>query len=120
MSIKTTPSNKFVGQVCQNTKSDLIEITEDKLENILTKYSKSLKKSNGWITPLSLFVTILVAVSTADVNKDFLSINKEIWTAIYYIGLVFCFVWTILNVIQAISNNQQAKIENVLKKIKNN
>ena len=41
------PSEKFVGQVCINTQSDLIEITEDKLENILIKHLKylSLKKS---------------------------------------------------------------------------
>lgn len=119
MSIKTTPPNKFVNQVCQNTKSDLIEITEDKLENILLKFVKSVKRSNSWITPLSVLITIFAAISTADVNKDFLNIKKEYWTAIFYISFVACICWTIINIIRSITNSNKAKIETVIQKIKN-
>ena len=38
-----TSNSKFVDKIRSNTKSDLIEITEDKLENILLK--QFLKKS---------------------------------------------------------------------------
>ncbi len=119
MSVKTT-NNKFVNQVCQNTKSDLIEITEDKLENILTKYLKAVKKSNSWITPFSLSLTIFVAISTADVNKEFLGIKKDVWTAIFYLTLFACVLWTIYNVIMALLNKKDAKIETVIQTIKNN
>ena len=64
-------NNKFVSKVCSNTKSDLIEITEDKLENILTKFLKDYKKTIEWMTPLGLFLSFLITSFTADF-KDFI------------------------------------------------
>ena len=43
------PSSKFINQVRSNTKSDLIEITEDKLENILIKFIEKFKKMFDFI-----------------------------------------------------------------------
>ncbi len=53
-------SEKFVREKRTNVKSDLIEITEDKLENILLKHVQLLEVRKSWITPLSLFVAIML------------------------------------------------------------
>jgi L-fucose isomerase-like protein len=66
-----TETDKFVDKRCSNVKSDLIEITHDKLENILLKYLKNLSIAKSWITPVSLGITLLIAKLTATFNKTF-------------------------------------------------
>lgn len=115
----TQQKSRFINQVCSNTKTDFIEITEDKLENILIKFLKDLKNASGWLTPLSLFLTILVANLTSNF-KDFLSISKEIWCAIFYLGLFLSFIWFLYKLIWVIKNRNKVKIESLINKIKNN
>lgn len=111
--------SRFINQVCSNTKTDFIEITEDKLENILIKFLSDLRKSSGWLTPLSIFITILITNLTADF-KEFLSVSKDIWCAIFYLALGLSFVWFIIKGISAIKNRRKTKIEYLINKIKNN
>jgi len=120
MPINIQEENRFVNQVCSNTKSDLIEITEDKLENILSRFILNLKKVQLWLTPLTLFVSILIVVLTADFNKDFLSIPKEIWSSIFYISLVLSFIWLIWSIINSIRLYKRTRLEYIINKIKNN
>ena len=111
--------DRFINQVCSNTKTDFIEITEDKLENILIKFLRDFKDASGWITAFSIFLTLLVAILTADF-KAFLSIPKEIWCAIFYISLIVSFIWFVRLVIKAFTKREKIKIDYLIKKIKNN
>jgi len=111
--------SRFISQVCTNTKSDLIEITEDKLENILIKFIRDFKKSIGWLTPLSIFLTLLVTNLTAEF-KTFLGISKEIWCAIFYLALFLSFCWTIYQSFLAVRNIKKTRIQYLINKIKNN
>ncbi len=112
------PQNKFVNEVRTNTKSDLIEITEDKLENILLKHLSKLNKIRGWLTPLSLFITILIVLLTADF-KIFIGLGKEIWKAIFVISLLATFIWTLVAGIQAIMCSKDSTISFLIGQIKN-
>jgi hypothetical protein len=112
--------NRFINKVCSNTKSDLIEITEDKLENILSRFIANLKKAQMWLTPLSLFVSILLVVLTAEFNKNFIGISKDIWTAIFYILLISSFTWLIWSIIYSCKFSKKTRIEYIIGKIKNN
>ena len=112
------PEN-FVNEVRTNTKSDLIQITEDKLENILLKYLNTINKSNGWVTPVSLFFTFFVVILSVDF-KDFLSLTKDTWKAIFIILMILSFIWTIKSVYIAISCSKKSTIEHLINLIKNN
>ena len=118
-STNISKESRFINQVCSNTKTDFIEITEDKLENILIKFLRDFKNASGWITPFSIFITIFIANLTAEF-KDFLSIPKDIWCAIFYLSLGLSFVWLIIKAISAINNRKKVKIEYLINKIKNN
>ena len=111
--------SRFIKEVCSNTKTDFIEITEDKLENILIKFVNDLKSSIVWSTPLSIFITILIVLLTAEF-KDFLSISKDVWQAIFYLILGVSFFWFVYAVYKAVKNKDKVKIENLIRKIKNN
>jgi hypothetical protein len=111
------PQDKFVDQVRTNTKSDLIEITEDKLENILLKHLSKLNKVKGWLTPFSLLITILIVLLTADF-KIFLGVSKEIWNAVFILGFIATFIWTVTSAYSAIRCSKNSTIEFLISQIK--
>lgn len=111
--------NKYINQVCRNVKSDLIEITEDKLNNILSEFILNYKKVQSWITPLTLSISILLVILTADFNKDFLGIKKEIWSAIFYLSLIACICWLIWCILNIIKYYKKTRLDYIIKKIKN-
>lgn len=110
--------DKFVDKKRTNTKSDLIEITEDKLENILLKNYKYLELKTSWINPLSLFLTLLLAKLTADF-KDFLGISMNTWEAIFIIGIILSFIWLIWSLFRLSNYWEKASLDYLLKIIKN-
>jgi hypothetical protein len=112
------PQDKFVDQVRTNTKSDLIEITEDKLENILLKHLSKLNKVRGWLTPFSLLITILIVLLTADF-KLFLGVSKEIWNAVFILGFIVTLIWTVISVYSAIICSKNSTIGFLISEIKN-
>ena len=111
--------SRFINNVCSNTKTDFIEITEDKLENILTKFVQDIKKSTGWLTPLSIFLTILVVHLTTEF-KDFLTIPKEVWSAMFYLCLAISLCWFFSKIIHAFKTKKKTDIQFLINKIKNN
>ena len=115
--IKLSEPNKFVNQTISNTRSNLIEITEDKLENVLLKHEKEISKSISWITPLAIFLTILIVFLTASF-KDFIGINKDTWQAVFIICFGLTFIWTIICCFNAVKYRNQASVKSLIDKIK--
>lgn len=107
------------GKVCSNTETDLIEITDDKLRNILSTFIQDLKKVQLWLVALTLVLTILLAILTADFNKDFLGISRTYWTAIFYVSLIISIVWLVRTVIDSYKLSDQTKIDYLVSKIRN-
>ncbi len=94
--------NKFVDKRMSNVKSDLIEITHDKLENILLKHLKNLDIRKSWITPLSIFLTVLIARLTTTFNDAF-GISKDVWNAFFLILMCFSLFWLLWQIIKIIN-----------------
>jgi hypothetical protein len=112
------PQDKFINQVRTNTKSDLIEITEDKLENILLKHLDKLTKAKSWLTPSTLFITVLIVILTSTF-KDFLSVEKEVWKAMFIILLIVTFIWAIISISHSVRCSKTATIKFLIGEIKN-
>lgn len=116
----STPASddKFVSQKRTNTKSDLIEITEDKLENILIKNSKYVDLKSKWLTPFSLLFTLVLSLFTTEF-KDFISISKYTWQALFIIGIISCSVWLFYVVARIYFYWDKSSIDYLLGQIKN-
>ena len=92
----------------------IVVTTEDKLELCLMKHVKDLEDKNWWITPLGLFLTVLLTFLTTEF-KSFGWIKQETWQAIFIIAGAIFFVWLIV----ALKKSWKAKtIKDILDEIK--
>lgn len=111
-------SEKFIENRRENIKTDLITITQDKLENILIKHLDKLLLKTKWITPLSLALSILATILTSTF-KDSFGLSKDIWAAIFYLLFISSIIWLIILVIKLIRNIKSTSIESLIKAISN-
>jgi len=109
--------NKFIDKRLSNIKSDLIEITHDKLENILLKNLKNLDIRKSWVTPASIFLTVLIARLTSTFN-DFFGLTKDVWSAFFLILLIGSAVWLMWRFIEIINCWKKSSIDYLITTIK--
>lgn len=105
------PNSRFVSAKYSNVQSNLIEITEDKLELIVTKYSDQLKKSRDWVGYSGISITILISLLTCEFNKNFIGISKDIWYTLF----VICFVVSFILLIKSLYN--MCRFRNIARKM---
>ena len=110
---------KYVNKKYCNTRTDLIEITEDKLENIVIKYIVRLRKGSAWLTPFSLVITIGITLLTTEVNKDLFGIPRAVWTACFYLVLLASFLWLIHSIVNSIKYRKESDVPSLIQSIKN-
>lgn len=77
----------------QNLDDNEIVITETRLENILMKHEQALGSGNDWKTPFGLIISIILVFLTAEFNKNFLGINKEMWGSLFIVVLIGSLIW---------------------------
>jgi hypothetical protein len=119
----TTPikskGNKFatvvVDEVHSNVSQEIIEITSDRLTIILTKHIDHLQKSKEWQMPLSLFLTIILVLSTSTFKNSF-GLPPETWSAIFIISCTLTLIWLFTSILK---NRKAMTIEDFLRLVKN-
>jgi len=114
----TESESKYIDQVRSNVKSDLKEITDDKLENILLKYLSLLTIRTAWITPFSIFLATLITKLTAKFNDTF-GIKAPVWEAVFILAIIAAFIWFIVDIVLLIKGWKDSSMEKLLTKIKN-
>ena len=115
---KTGEASKFINQRRTNVKSDLIEITEDKLENILLKHLQQLELRKAWKTPLMLLVTIILANLTATFGNKF-GIEGAVWEAFFLLITIASGVWLVVSIVRIIARWKKSSLANLIAIIKN-
>lgn len=88
--------------------------TEDKLRLCLGSHVKAFKHRQAWITPVSLFLTILIVFATSSFHEFILPATT--WQAIFVICVVVTGIWSVLSVIKALGSRQ--KIDHLVNDIK--
>ncbi|GLR77211.1 hypothetical protein [Aliivibrio sifiae] len=111
--------SRFVKNKRTNVKSDLIEITEDKLENILLKHLDKMSLKTAWIAPASILVTIATVKTTATFNDSF-GIKAPVWEALTIMVGALSIYWLLKVSIKALVNYKHLSMKSLLGKIKDN
>ena len=117
--IQTEPdaSSPFVREVRSNIQSDLIWITEDKLENILLKHKDKLQSRSFWTAPFSLFISALLAHLTATFDDAF-NLKAATWEAIFLLVTGGAGLWLFITLIRMLIYWSDCEIPSLLRQIK--
>ena len=110
--------SKYISHVRSNVKSDLIEITEDKLENIFLKHIDNVGVRTRWITPLSLLATILLTELTTTFADKF-GIKAAVWEALFLLAGVVSSIWLLVSLVTLCTRWRSSSLGAVIKIIKN-
>jgi len=109
---------KYIAAHIENIQTDEITITHDKLEVILLKHIDKMKYSKTWITPLSLFGTIVIALVTSDF-KNVWVFNKELIRGVFVVGAFMSLIWFVISARLCYVDRKDVSIESLIDKIKN-
>ena len=63
----------------------------------LIEYNKNVQKTRDWITPASIFITILIALVTASF-QEFMGISANIWEFLFILSGGLSFIVTLYRV----------------------
>jgi len=117
-SFSTKEESKFIDQRRTNVKSDLIEITGDKLENILLRHLHCLGSRKSWVTPLSILVTVLLAELSASFGDKF-GIKGSVWEALFLLITIGSAIWFVVSIIRLCIHWEKSSLSNLMAVIKN-
>lgn len=112
---KSRTTTVGVDEIHENTSTQIITITADKLKIILMEYLHKVERSKAWQAPLGLLLTIILVFCSAEF-KDALNIAAASWRAIFFIFGAISLAWLIYSLWQIKSN---ISIEDVMNTIKN-
>ncbi|ABM25694.1 hypothetical protein Sputw3181_2877 [Shewanella sp. W3-18-1] len=115
--ISTSTESRFVNARRSNVKTDLIEITEDKLENILLKHLKKMETRKGWLAPLGLLISVVLANVTAAFTAKF-GISASTWEAVFILGAIGSGIWFITSLIAMKLNWKESTTDFLISQIK--
>ena len=110
--------NRFIKKVRSNVKSDLIEITEDKLEVILVKHSARLNLSTKWIAPGGVFITLVLASNTSNFIDKW-GFSAATWEALALFLTTLTLACSVSLIWRAVNNRGKSSPNYLLQKSKN-
>jgi hypothetical protein len=111
--------DRFVDRRIANLKSDVVEITHDKLENVLLKFYKKHLLRTAWFNPLSLGIGVALTLTTAEFKTEALGIDGTVWRAVFLLALVGAAVWLLVSLVLLVVNWRETTLEFLIKRIKN-
>jgi hypothetical protein len=76
-------------------------VTEDRLRLAFAAHEGRLKEKNAWHTPLGMFLTFLLALTTAD-PRAALGLAAEAWRGFYLAACGGSLLWLIICIVKAI------------------
>ena len=111
MSQTATPTEQaefvtFAGQLIQkesrvhlNVGQEFIVTTDDKIRLCLSDHLSRMEKRRAWITPLGIFLTLLIVFPTTTFRAFI--VGAETWQALFIICAVISLCWLLYSVYQA-------------------
>ena len=115
----TASDSRFIDKRYANLKSDVLEITHDKLENILLKFYQRHSLRTAWFNPLSLAAGLALTLSTADFKPSALGVDGPTWKAMFVLGLIASLGWFIYMIGKLMVCWKETSIESLIDRIKN-
>jgi hypothetical protein len=111
--------SKFVDKRYSNVKSDVVEITHDKLENVLLKFYQRHLLRSAWFNPLSLFIGVSLTLTSAEFKATSLGVEGPTWKAFFIMAFVCSGIWFVANLVRLVANWKETSLDYLISRIKN-
>lgn len=106
---------EYVSAIYLNVAQEVIVTTEDKVLLWLSEHLKRMERRRSWITPLGIFITIVLTLATSSF-KDILYLSADTWRAIFIIVGLISLALFIGFIIEALKSEKVEDIVAALKK----
>ena len=103
-----------VDEIHENTSTELITITSDKLKIIIMEYLSKVESSKSWQTPLGIVITIVLVFVSSEF-KDAFNIPAATWRAIFFIAAIISVVWLIFSLAKIKSSLMISDVLDIIK-----
>ncbi|WP_142807725.1 hypothetical protein [Stenotrophomonas maltophilia] len=103
-----------IEKVHQNTSQEIIIITSDRCQLLISNHKKRSEKGRDWQTALALFITLLATIFTTNFKESF-GVPGDVWRAIFIVALSGALVWLIISTVQAFRTESLEDLMNRLK-----
>ncbi len=115
----TLKREDFAGDLYTNVKSDIIQITHDKLENVLIKFYQNYPLRMAWFNPFSLAIALLLTLSTTDFKANALGLDAATWKSIFHLMLIASVIWLGYNLFRLFKSRKKISLVYLIAQIKN-
>jgi len=88
-------NNPMVGDFYDNTQSNVIRITDDKLKVILMENKQSLSGSTDFLAPTTLLLSLILTYCTTDF-REFLKVSAAVWQGFYFFLTLGTIAWLVI------------------------
>lgn len=95
---------------------EVVVTTVDKVRLCLLENQECLKTRREWVTPLSLFLTLLASLFATEF-KDF-GLAAPVWEAIFVLGAAASAVWFLIGAVSAWRNRTAGGVEQIVEELK--
>lgn len=110
---------KFVDKRYANLKSDVVEITHDKLENVLLKFYQFHLLRSAWFNPLSIVIGVALTLTTAEFKATALGADGPTWKAVFMLALLASAIWLVVSLVKLAFHWKETSINFLINRIKN-
>ena len=106
--------------VHKNLGQEIIVTNTDKVKIILDDHHKIIKRKNAWINPVSVFISVLTTILTANFSETKFGISSPTWQSIFILVCIASLIWSIVSIINAVKYLNKGTIDQCIEKMKIN
>ncbi len=127
--INTETQNSFVNigrelskkvTVYTNLDHDIVVTTSDKIKLVLIDTKDVFISRRIWVTPMSILLTLIVALITTEFKQNIFGISADNWEGIFILSSLICSIWLINSIYIANKNKNKGGIDEVVERLKLN
>jgi len=82
-----------VTNIHDNVAQEVVRITVDRLQLVLSKHVQHLEARRQWVAPLGILVAILMAFATTSFKEFYFS--ADTWRAFFILSGILVFAWLV-------------------------
>lgn len=97
--------------------SEYLMVSEDRVENAIRRHRERLRDRSAWVTPATLLVAIILALSTADF-RPLLGIDGPVWHAVFLLGAALSVFWTVRGIVRALQIGREDPTEAIIRDLR--